>query len=80
MVTFPNFFIIGAAKSGTTALYLYMKQHPSIFMCPMKEPKFFANVNTPRAGRPAPFENLWAGVGVAEGAEPREAEDGFGSS
>jgi len=47
MVTFPNFFIIGAAKSGTTALYLYLKQHPSIFMCPMKEPKFFANVNTP---------------------------------
>jgi hypothetical protein len=47
MVKFPNFFIIGAAKCGTTALCLYLKQHPSIFMCPMKEPKFFANVNAP---------------------------------
>jgi hypothetical protein len=47
MVTLPNFFIIGAAKCGTTALYLYLKQHPSIFMCPVKEPKFFANVNAP---------------------------------
>src|SRR5918998_1531857 len=43
MPTFPNFLIIGAAKSGTTALYAYLKQHPEIFMCPVKEPKFFAH-------------------------------------
>ena len=45
MVAFPNFFIIGAAKSGTTALYQYLRQHPSVFMCPVKEPNFFAHVN-----------------------------------
>lgn len=45
MVAFPNFFIVGAAKSGTTALYQYLKQHPSIFMCPVKEPKFFAHID-----------------------------------
>jgi len=28
----PNFLIIGAAKSGTTALYRYLKQHPEIYM------------------------------------------------
>lgn len=38
----PNFLIIGAAKSGTTALYQYLKQHPQIYMCPVKEPQFFA--------------------------------------
>jgi hypothetical protein len=38
----PNFIIIGAAKSGTTALYHYLKQHPQIYMSPVKEPRFFA--------------------------------------
>jgi hypothetical protein len=38
----PNFIIIGAAKSGTTALYQYLKQHPKVFMSPVKEPMFFA--------------------------------------
>jgi len=38
----PNFFVIGAGKSGTTSLYHYLKQHPQIFMSPVKEPKYFA--------------------------------------
>ncbi|MDY7020394.1 MAG: sulfotransferase [Cyanobacteriota bacterium] len=38
----PNFLIIGAAKSGTTSLYHYLKQHPSIYMSPIKEPDFFS--------------------------------------
>ena len=37
----PNFFLIGASKSGTTSLYHYLKQHPDIFMCSEKEPSFF---------------------------------------
>ena len=36
----PNFLIVGAAKSGTTSLYHYLKQHPEIYMSPVKEPKF----------------------------------------
>jgi len=38
----PNFLIIGAAKSGTTSLYEYLKQHPQIWMSPVKETNFFA--------------------------------------
>lgn len=38
----PNFFIVGAPKCGTTALYSYLKEHPEIFMSPIKEPQFFA--------------------------------------
>ena len=38
----PNFFIIGAQKCGTEALYDALSQHPDIFMSPSKEPFFFA--------------------------------------
>ena len=41
-VRLPTFFIVGAAKSGTTSLYHYLNQHPAIFMSPIKEPGFFA--------------------------------------
>jgi Sulfotransferase domain len=39
----PNFFIVGAPKCGTTALYEYLRLHPNIFMPKVKEPHFFAN-------------------------------------
>ena len=39
---FPDFLIIGAAKSGTTALHYYLQDHPQIFMSPVKEPAYFA--------------------------------------
>lgn len=38
----PDFFIVGAPKCGTTALYSYLKEHPEIFMSAIKEPEFFA--------------------------------------
>ncbi|MCU0527096.1 MAG: sulfotransferase domain-containing protein [Elainella sp. Prado103] len=37
----PNFIIAGAPKSATSTLYEYLKQHPDIFMSPVKEPFFF---------------------------------------
>lgn len=39
----PNFFIVGAPKCGTTALYEYLKPHPEIYMCDVKEPVFFGS-------------------------------------
>ena len=38
----PSFFIVGAPKCGTTALYEYLRPHPNIFMPEIKEPHFFA--------------------------------------
>ena len=38
----PNFLVIGAARSGTTALYHALAKHPQIFMSPVKEPNYFA--------------------------------------
>ncbi|MEO0685941.1 MAG: sulfotransferase [Cyanobacteria bacterium J06649_11] len=41
MVRLPNFFIIGAAKAGTTSICHYLSQHPQIYISPEKEPRFF---------------------------------------
>lgn len=38
----PDFFVVGAAKAGTTALYYWLKQHPDVFLPSVKEPGFFA--------------------------------------
>jgi len=38
----PNFLIIGAPKSGTTSLYEYLREHPQVFMSPVREPNFFS--------------------------------------
>lgn len=34
--------VIGAAKAGTTALYWYLAEHPSVFMSRVKETNYFA--------------------------------------
>jgi Sulfotransferase domain len=38
---FPSFFILGAAKCGTTSLHGYLGQHPQICVSLPKEPFFF---------------------------------------
>jgi len=38
----PNFLIIGAARSGTTALARFLDQHPDVFMCDPKETHFLS--------------------------------------
>ncbi|MEM6821296.1 MAG: sulfotransferase [Verrucomicrobiota bacterium] len=42
MNRWPDFLVIGAQKGGTTSLYHYLKQHPSVFLPQVKEPQFFA--------------------------------------
>lgn len=41
-INLPDFLLVGAAKSGTTSLYQYLKQHPQIYMSENKEPWFFS--------------------------------------
>lgn len=75
-MTLPNFLLIGAAKSGTSALYSYLWQHPEIYMSDNKEPNFFALegqkvcftgpgdeiINTKSITERARYEALFAGV------------------
>jgi hypothetical protein len=59
----PNFLIIGAAKSGTTALWHYLRQHPEIYMPQTKHTRFFAfEVENPSFRGPAPRMRGPAGV------------------
>jgi len=39
----PTFFIIGAAKSGTTTLFDSLRQHPQIYLPINKETRFFSH-------------------------------------
>jgi hypothetical protein len=40
--TYPDFFIVGAPRCGTTFMYEYLNRHPDIYMSPTKEPQYFA--------------------------------------
>ncbi len=38
----PNFLIVGASKAGTGSLYHYLREHPEVFMSPIKETNYFS--------------------------------------
>jgi hypothetical protein len=59
----PNFFLIGAPKCGTTALWEYLSTHPAVFLPRAKEPHFFNFDHTYHwvAGRDA-YVRLFAGA------------------
>jgi Sulfotransferase domain len=48
----PNFFLVGAAKAGTTSVYAYLSQHPQVFFPCIKEPHFFTQVRVSEHQRP----------------------------
>lgn len=60
----PTFLIIGAAKSGTTSLWQYVRQHPQVFVPDVKEPGFFVQEIGWRYGVPW-YERLFADAGDA---------------
>ena len=65
-MTIPNFLIIGAMRSGTTALYYYLEQHPEIYMSPVKEPNFFSSQEQENAAdavtQLGTYQHLFRGV------------------
>ena len=40
---YPDFFIIGAPKSGSTSLFKYLSEHPNVLMSEIKGPHYFAS-------------------------------------
>jgi hypothetical protein len=63
----PDFFIVGAAKSGTTSLHDYLRQHPGIFMPAVKELNFFGS---DRPSRHSPRLSLEEYLANFRGAPP----------
>ena len=66
----PTFFVIGAARCGTTSVHHYLSLHPEIQMSRVKEPHFFGGppgdlpYGTKRIERPdvyrGMFDNRWS--------------------
>jgi len=45
IIKLPDCVIVGAAKSGTTALFKYLDTYDEVFCSKIKEPWFFNNIN-----------------------------------
>lgn len=69
----PDFFIVGAFKAGTTAMYEYLRAHPQIFMSVPKEPMYFGADLTPRYRRMTEGEYLALFKGAADSQRAGEA-------
>jgi hypothetical protein len=52
----PNFFVVGAAKAGTTAVYHWLRSHPEVFLPSVKEPSYFAYAGNSEIPRNGPFD------------------------
>jgi len=57
MEKWPDFFIVGAAKSGTTSLYEYLVNTPNVYMSTLKEPNYFSTTIVPDDSRVWPIRN-----------------------
>ena len=44
---YPDFFIVGGSRCGTTSLYAYLKQHADIFLPKRKEPHYYSSQSNP---------------------------------
>ncbi|MBW8876574.1 MAG: sulfotransferase [Acidobacteria bacterium] len=69
----PNFFIVGAPRSGTTSLYAYLWQHPEVYVSIHKEPQFFGSDLTTLAGA-IREEELYLDLFAGAGDRPRVGE------
>ncbi len=52
----PDFYVVGAAKSGTTAVWSWLRQHPDVFLPAVKEPGFFAYCGKKAAPKAGPYD------------------------
>jgi hypothetical protein len=75
-----RFFVAGVPKAGTTALCQFLGQHPDIFMCPIKEPSFFA-AHAMRSFGPESRRSIEAKAAALErwlaGEMPQRPDEGF---
>lgn len=55
---FPDFFVIGAMKSGSTTLHQYLTMHPRTCMSEPKEPGFFSRDERYKKGSDWYFEHF----------------------
>ncbi|MDH3628765.1 MAG: sulfotransferase [Acidobacteriota bacterium] len=66
----PNFFVVGAVKSGTTAMCEYLSRHPDVYIPPEKELNFFGSDMDLRVPRQS-WDEYLAMYFATAGAETR---------
>lgn len=76
-ILFPDFLLVGAAKSATSSLHRYLSQHPEIRMPSIKESWFFSFLNDPPSYRsPGVLNNVVTSldeyVRLFKGARPEQ--------
>ncbi len=52
----PAFYVVGAARSGTTAVWSWLRRHPDVFLPGVKEPGFFAFAGRSAVPRKGPYD------------------------
>ena len=67
----PNLFLVGAAKSGTTALARMLAEHPRVFLPQIKEPSWWSSdyargQSTARLVEQADYDQLYAPADAAD--------------
>jgi hypothetical protein len=67
-MTMPNFFVIGAAKAGTTAMHATLSLHPQIFMSQVKETNYFIFPEAAACYRIGDDNELWRKRSIADRA------------
>lgn len=55
----PDFFVVGAAKAGTTAVFHWLAQHPDVFLPQVKEPGFYAYAGRRARPRKGPYDKTY---------------------
>ncbi|HLC30378.1 MAG TPA: sulfotransferase, partial [Dehalococcoidia bacterium] len=67
----PNFFIVGAPRAGTTSLHAYLRKIPSIYLPPIKEINFFSQFSPVEWPIPSiDDENWYRGLFADAGDRP----------
>ncbi|MDD9350107.1 sulfotransferase, partial [Mumia sp.] len=75
---FPDFFVVGHPKCGTSAMYEMLRQHPQVFMSPIKEPRFFNDdLHVPTETRMTESEYLDMFGGALPAQRLGEASPGY---
>ena len=64
----PDFFLIGAAKAGTSSLFQYLVQHPRVFIPSIKEIYFFSDRAPP--GKERTLEQYLESQPLSNGNNP----------
>jgi len=65
----PDFFVVGAPKAGTTAVFNWLKSHPDVFLPEVKEPGYFSYAGRPAVPQSGPYDPDYHARLTADGGD-----------